>query len=640
MEPEVQIRRQRKKKRDVFAIVLLIFIALMVLSGTVFAYMTLQYDGVYRGVYIEGHNVSGMSMEEVKQFLETMYRIPSESGKITLKTANKELTASFPELGVYYDTAAASESAYSVGRSGNIFQRLYDIALACIKGRNLGIIPSYDEKKIENLAEHFFANTFESVKEGALLITDSQVIIRSGRHGTHIDKEQTANLVKEMILSHKGGVVEPEAIITYPSKFDVDEVYAQIISEPSDAGFRVENMELVEIPHSAGRKIDKGVLKQIIDELEQKEDTERLLPVTITMPEITSDIATSMLFRDEIGSASTTFSTGTQNGRNRKHNMELATQKINNLVLLPGQEFSFNEVVGPRDAEHGYLLAHVYSGGKVVDGIGGGICQVSTTIYNAVLKADLEVTERRNHSFTVAYVPLGQDATAFYGGTDLKFVNSTRWPIKIFAKVEGNKISITIQGTNETPEKSVIISNKILKETPYQVVRIEDPSLPEGTTEIKQDGSNGYVVDTFKIIKFGGKVVSQNKLHTSRYVPCTEEVLVGTKPVGKEAPLPGAVTDTPGTGTPAEPPAAGTPGEPPGTVTDTPGAGTPVEPPGTVTDAPGVGTPGEPPGTVTDTPDTEAGGEAGGGTGEAMGESAGEEPGEASGEAIEEAVGE
>lgn len=622
MEPEVQVRRLRKKKRHVLVIVLLIFITLMVFSGTVFAYMTLRHDKVYKGVSIGGHDVSGMSMEDVMQFLDSRYRVPSEGNEITLKTANTELTASFPELGVYYNTAAASESAYSMGRSGNIFKRLYDIAVAGIKGLNLGIIPSYDENKIEDLVDRFSTSAFESVKEGSLLITDNQVIIRSGRHGTHIDKVKTANLVKDMILSHKGGVVEPEAIITYPSKFNVDDVYAQIISEPTDAGFRVENMELAEVPHSVGRKIDKAVLKEIIDGLEQEEDTERLLPVRITMPDITSDIASSMLFRDEIASASTFFSTSTQNGKNRKHNMELAALKINNLLLLPGQEFSFNEVVGPRDAEHGYLLAHVYSGGKVVDGIGGGICQVSTTIYNAVLKADLKVTERRNHSFTVAYVPLGQDATAFYGGTDLKFINSTGWPIKMYAKVEGNKISITIQGTNEAPEKSVIISNRVLKETPYQVVMTDDPSLPAGTTKVKQEGSNGYIVDTYKTIKMGGKVVSQNKLHTSRYVPCTEEVLVGIKPVDKEAPLPGADSDTPGA------------------VTETPGADIPGELPGAESEEETGGETGETMGEVTGEETREETEEASGGeAGEVTEEEAGDASGEITGDVTNSANG-
>ena len=241
-------------------------------------------------------------------------------------------------------------------------------------------------------------------------------------------------------------------------------------------------------------------------------------------------MATSMLFRDELASAATSFSTGTVNGQNRKFNMQLAVKNIDQLILLPGEEFSYNKVVGPRDVEHGYKTAHVYIRGRIEDGIGGGICQVSSTMYNAVLTADLEVSERRNHSFTVGYVPLGQDATAFYGGTDFRFVNSTKWPIKLLAQVSGNKIFFSIMGTNENPGKTVIISNKILSKTPFTVSTTIDPTLPSGTTRELQEGLDGYVVETFKTIKIDGKVISQKKLHTSRYNPCTQILVVGPSP--------------------------------------------------------------------------------------------------------------
>jgi vancomycin resistance protein YoaR len=288
--------------------------------------------------------------------------------------------------------------------------------------------------------------------------------------------------------------------------------------------------------------------------------------VTFTKPNITSDVAASLLFRDTLGSAYTYFSTGTQNGKNRGFNMGLAADKINNLILAPGQEFSYNEVVGPRDLEHGFKLAHVYSAGKIIDGVGGGICQVSSTMYNAVLKADLQVKERRNHSFTVGYVPLGQDATAYYGGTDFRFVNSTNWPLKLIAKISGNKVSFSILGTNEDPGKAVIISNKILKETPFEVKYTDDPTLSAGVTKEQQEGMKGYVVETYKTIKVDGKVISQTKLHTSTYKAYAQIVLRGTKPVsstgGKVTPSSGTIAPADDV-EPAEPVETAEPGDPP-----------------------------------------------------------------------------
>lgn len=544
MEPEVQALQIKRKRKKIIPILFLVVILAMFLSATVFAYLILQNDTVYKGVYVGSYDASGLSMDELQTLLEQNYRIPSEKLSITLKTPDTEVTSSYPELNVRYDLNAAAENAYSLGRTGNIFERLYNIGQAALNSIRYEIPQTYEENKIDSFVGRFAVNAFKAVKEGALLITEDSVIIRSGSHGEYIEKDKTAKLVKDMIKNNKGGIIEPELIVTRPSKFNIDDLYNQIISDPADASYKLEESDLIIIPHSVGRKIEKSQLSEIITALEQKEGTERLLPVTFIKPVITSDIISSFLFRDQLATMSTTFSSASENGRNRKHNMIVAIKNINNLILMPGEEFSFNKVVGPRDVEHGYKTAHVYIRGRIEDGIGGGICQVSTTMYNAVLKADLQVVERKSHSFTVGYVPLGQDATAYYGGTDFRFLNSTKWPMKLTSVVSGNKISFTITGTNEIPGKTVIISNKVLKETPHEIKKIPDATLPFGTTKEKQEGLNGYIVETFKTIKLDGKVISQKKLHTSRYNPCTQEILVGTKGAPPATP-PGEVITAP-----------------------------------------------------------------------------------------------
>jgi len=552
MEPEVQIRRVRNKKSNVALILSLIFIAVMIASASVFAYLTLQNETVYKGVTAGGIDASGLSRQQLQTALEAKYNVPDDGTGITLKASETEMSLSFAELKLMYDIDSAVKNAYAVGRTGNIFTRLYDIAIAGIKGIDISVNQSFDEDRMNTFINQFSAQLLKNVKEASLLVSEDQVVLRSGRHGEHIDKAETLKLATDLIKSGRSGVITPEVIVTNPSGLNADELYDQIISEPVDATYKIENNTLVVTPHSVGRSIDKARLEEIIKELEQTEEKEYILPVSIVMPAVTSDAASSMLFKDELGSATTSFATGTVNGQNRKFNMELAVKNIDQLILLPGEEFSFNKVVGPRDVEHGYKTAHVYIRGRIEDGIGGGICQVSTTIYNAVLKADLEVTERRNHSFTVAYVPLGQDATAFYGGTDFRFINSTNWPIKMLAKVSGNKISCTIMGTNENPGKTVIISNKILSKTPFTVQTTEDPTLPAGTTKELQEGLDGYVVETFKTIKADGKVISQKKLHTSKYNPCTQILIVGTKPADGAKP-PVVQPETPPADTPADP---------------------------------------------------------------------------------------
>lgn len=531
MEPEVQIRRRTRKKKSIPLIIFIAFIALMIVSASVFTYLTLQNENVYKGVSVSGLDASGLSKQQLQAQLNANYDTPDNGTGITLKASDTEMPITFAELDLRYDIDSAVKNAYAVGRTGNIFNRMYDIAMACMSGKNISVIQNFDEEKIDTFVNQFSVQVFKSVKEASLLLSDDKVVIRSGRNGEHIDKAETAKLVIDLIKSGKGGVVSPEVIITNPNGLDVDDIYDQIISKPADASYKVENNNLVLTPHSVGRDIDKGKLEEIIKDLDQTEEQEHVLPVSIVMPSVTSDMATSMIFKDELASAVTSFGTGTVNGQNRKFNMQLAVKNINQLILLPGEEFSFNRVVGPRDVEHGYKTAHVYIRGRIEDGIGGGICQVSTTMYNAVLTADLEVAERKNHSFTVGYVPLGQDATAFYGGTDFRFVNSTKWPIKLLSNVSGNKIHFSIMGTNENPGKTVVISNKILSKTPHTIQTTEDPTLPVGTEKETQEGLDGYVVETYKTIKIDGKVISQKKLHTSKYNPCTQMLVVGTKPV-------------------------------------------------------------------------------------------------------------
>lgn len=528
MEPEVRsaIPKQQGKKRIVIA-ALLTFTVAMLIFACVFSYILLQSTTTYKGVYIERLDVSGMGRHDMAQYLETQYTVPAAELKIILRTPSAEVSAAYPDLGVEYDTNAAVEAAYSVGRTGNVFKRLYDIAKAGIVGTVINVPKSYSEEKIDSFVNSFYKEAFIEVKEGALLVTNDRVVIRSGRHGESVSKEDVKVLVLNMIKSNSGGVIEPEVTETYPTPFSVDEIYAQITNEPSDATFRMEDGTLKVVPHVVGRKIDKSVLEKILEEHSKTEDTDRELPVTLTQPEITTETAVSMLFRDELANVSTDFKTATQHEKNRAHNISLAVSKFNGTILLPGEEFSFNQVVGSRNESTGYKEAHVFINGRVEDGIGGGICQAVSTLYNAVLFSDMQVVERKNHSFIVTYVPLGQDATAYYGGTDLRFINSTQWPLKIESWVEKNKVHVVFKGTNTTPEKKVIISNKILSRTPYETKYVDDPKLPVGTTKKYQSGTDGYVVETYKTVKMGDETVSHTKIHTSRYKPCFEEILVG-----------------------------------------------------------------------------------------------------------------
>ena len=166
--------------------------------------------------------------------------------------------------------------------------------------------------------------------------------------------------------------------------------------------------------------------------------------------------------------------------------------------------------------------------GQIKDGIGGGICQVSTTLYNAVLKANLEVTERHNHMFTVSYVPLGHDAAVSYGHADLVFTNTTSYPLRINATYNpAGSLTFSISCTNDYPDLKVKLATKTISTIPFTVVYISDSTLPQGVEIIAEKGLNGYVVDTYITVYNGDQLIREEKLHRSYYQMYPRKILRG-----------------------------------------------------------------------------------------------------------------
>ena len=196
---------------------------------------------------------------------------------------------------------------------------------------------------------------------------------------------------------------------------------------------------------------------------------------------------------------------------------------------MPGEEFSFNNTVGKRTTSAGFKVATVYSNGQVTTDVGGGICQVSSTLYNAVLKANLEITNRRNHTFTVGYVPIGLDATVSWGSPDFKFKNSRNYPIKIVATTSNKNLYIKIYGMKEEVEYEVELVSYKTGTVPYSTVYTTDASLPKVQTKVVQSGSNGAKSVAYRVLKLNGKEVSRTLLSKDTYSPHNQIIARGTK---------------------------------------------------------------------------------------------------------------
>lgn len=525
MNPESQTPIPNTSPKKIILITLTAFILIMLAVTAQFAYSVLKSEKIYTGIYVDNQNVSGLTVEELKSFLNKNYQDKVVKNEIVVKTPTASEKIRYSDINVVYDIPGSVNKAFSYGRTGNIFDRLYDIAKSKFQLYKIGLPVSFSKENVEKLISNLSDKTAVNVKEADLLIQDDKVVLRSGHHGENIDKVQAVSMVEDYIKECKDGNIDIPVVTTPAKSIDVESYFNKINLEVKDAEVKVNKNSVSVIPHIIGRSIDKQALASVVAWLEKNENTQKVLPIIFIKPKLTTEYAYANLFKDTLSSSNTQFYTGTTNDSNRGENIRIAVSKINGKILAPGEIFSFNDVVGNRTEEDGYKVAHTYVGGKVVDGIGGGICQVSTTLYNSILFSDLEVEERTNHMFTVGYVPLGRDAAVSFGQVDFKFKNSTSWPIKVEGWVtNGNKIFFAIKGKNETPGKTVEIYHSTVKTIDFKTKYVDDPAVPPGKEDVKNEGMTGFVIDTFKIIKQDGKAVSETKIHTSTYNPLDKEI--------------------------------------------------------------------------------------------------------------------
>lgn len=214
-----------------------------------------------------------------------------------------------------------------------------------------------------------------------------------------------------------------------------------------------------------------------------------------------------------------TFTTTTTSNKKRNTNVRLAAEALNGTVILPGHEFSFNKTVGQRTAEKGYQSAAAYSGGEVVQEIGGGVCQVSSTLYNAVVRAGLEISYRRSHTFEPSYVTPGQDATVSWDQPDFRFINNSKAAIGIRASYGNQKMTVSVYGIPllEDGMKIEMESSQVETLDPPAPQYEEDQTLQPGEEKVKSAGTSGSRWETYKVITKDGKEVSRELDHRTTY---------------------------------------------------------------------------------------------------------------------------
>ena len=332
----------------------------------------------------------------------------------------------------------------------------------------------------------------------------------------------TAELEQKMVTRAPSATFALQLVTVPADPISIDSLCENYLTQPKDASYTIQNGSINYIPHTLGVTFDRAAAERVLED-NRNNDQPYTIPVEVTQPAMTLEALKGSLFQDNLGDYTSKYNPG-EVGRTK--NVTLATQKINGTYLAPGDQFSFNTVVGERTAAAGFQNAKVYEGGNLVDGLGGGICQVSSTLYNAVLYADLGVVYRTNHSMPITYAPLGRDATVSFGSIDFIFKNNKQYPVKVVANASGGSLTISIWGTKEN-NREVSLSTERLSTIPYPTREVKDDSLSPGQRKVKQNGSDGAVINTYKTIKENGVVVSSEMIHKSYYNPIEKIVLVG-----------------------------------------------------------------------------------------------------------------
>ncbi|HOJ76646.1 MAG TPA: VanW family protein [Bacillota bacterium] len=300
-----------------------------------------------------------------------------------------------------------------------------------------------------------------------------------------------------------------------------------LAEEPVRAHVYVDvNGEVTFTPGKEGREVLREQLTGLLETAVSVKKTARIeIPVKLIKPALTANEIEKWSLNQVLGMYKTRY-----NPRliDRSHNLKNAALAIDNVIVYPGQGFSFNTWVGPRLAETGYKEAPVVLNGKLVPGIGGGVCQVSTTLYNAVMLANLKVLKRQNHTIPSAYVPLGRDATVVYDGLDFMFENTLKTPILITAVVEPPYVRVAILG-EKTDWESVSFKTETLATYPFKVKEIKDPTLESGKRVKESDGRKGYKVALYRIITYKDGTTKKTLENISIYPAQPEEYKVGTK---------------------------------------------------------------------------------------------------------------
>lgn len=578
------------KKKAVSNIITITLAVLITPLLLLFFFHFVFFERIYWGVLVGGNNLSGLTPAEAEIILSK--RQPMD--KITLSHNDGQFTLDTADLLLSYDYTISSQEAYALGRKGNYLSRIFDPLSLIFKKISLPYTFSYDSAVLDRFIESVAIDLDKKGEEPSVLLVKGKVVINRGVAGEYVDrKELKDTIIKHLSYQNRDKIV----VISKYNDNTLNQQEADILTKRANILLSkrllldidgsteiITENDLLALINPKGGVSQKNITT-LVQQMEQKHNRPPQNPVFVFVPErgvvaefaqakegiriksdeLISEITNALLRLEESDTKEITIKTNTEKqapdyqtadvnnlgikellGRgtskyagsiaSRVHNIALATSKFNGILIAPGDTFSFNQKLGDVSQETGYQQAYIIKEGATVLGDGGGVCQVSTTLFRAVLKAGLPIVERRAHAYRVSYYeqdsPPGLDATVYDPSPDFKFKNDTPAHLLIQAQADTKAKTLTFEIYGTSDGRVSATTKPVVGSTvaPPEDLYIDDPTLPAGTIKQIDWKAWGAKVSFTYTVKRNEEIIFE-KIFTSNYRPWQAKFLRGTKAV-------------------------------------------------------------------------------------------------------------
>ncbi|EKE13127.1 MAG: VanW family protein [uncultured bacterium] len=579
----------RINKKLIYSMAIALAIFFLILISLYVSYFLSYNNKIYPNSTVAGVSVSGRTKEDAKLILEKNVSVPE---KIVLNYQDQAFEIKTKDMDLAYDYDASISNVYDFTRTGNVFNYSKNRMALLFSPKNFELIFSINNDKLSKIVSILAGQISIDAVDPSVDKANGKVVVNKGSAGKEVNQEKlTAAIIHALSNNDLSQIQIPVDEIdntlndaqatdfalraekylgkSIALKFEYqthnltdtdifklldpnggykDKELSELMGkaqdsferEPQNPKFVFENGKVTEFaPSLDGIKVNTDQLKSLLtDKLDQLEKTtdkslEIDVPVVKTSPEVTTDKVNNLGINELLGRGTSTYYHSIPS---RVHNVALATNRINGTLVKPGETFSFNNTLGDVSAFTGYQQAYIISGGKTILGDGGGVCQVSSTLFRAVLNSGFPITERQAHAYRVSYYeqgsPPGLDATVYSPSPDLKFLNDTPGYILIVAKADTKNYSLVFEIYGTSDGRIATISKPIVSNVvpPPEDLYQDDPTLPVGTIkQIDYKAWGSKVTFNYVVTRNGQETI--NKTFISNYKPWQAVYLRGTGPV-------------------------------------------------------------------------------------------------------------